>query len=104
MGKPQILLAQSAAPGAPGANVAAVEQKLSPVELVWGIGAVRKTLLILVLALIWQTYASYLDNPLLFPTLSDTLTALYDRMADGTLPARIWTTLQILLMLSLIHI
>ena len=98
MGKPQILLAQSAAPGAPGANVAAVEQKLSPVELVWGIGAVRKTLLILVLALIWQTYASYLDNPLLFPTLSDTLTALYDRMADGTLPARIWTTLQILLM------
>ena len=98
MGKPQILLAQSGAPGAPGANVAAVEQKLSPVELVWGIGAVRKTLLILVLALIWQTYASYLDNPLLFPTLSDTLTALYDRMADGTLPARIWTTLQILLM------
>lgn len=98
MSKPQILLADAGAPGSPGANVAAVEQKLSPVELVWGIGAVRKTLLILVLALIWQTYASYLDNPLLFPTLSDTLTALYDRFADGTLPARIWTTLKILLM------
>ena len=77
-------------------NLKPVEQKLSLAETLWGIGALRKTLLILVLAIIWQTYATYLDNPLLFPTLSDTLTTLVDRFADGTLPARIWTTLQIL--------
>jgi NitT/TauT family transport system permease protein len=79
-------------------NVSTVEQKLTPLELVWSIGAVRKTAIILVLATIWQVYASYLDNPLLFPTLSDTLTTLYDRMLDGTLPSRIWTTLKVLSM------
>jgi NitT/TauT family transport system permease protein len=79
-------------------NLKPLEQKLSPLEMVWGIGAVRKTLLILVLAIIWQVYASYLDNPLLFPTLSETLVTLVDRFADGTLPSRIWTTLQILFM------
>lgn len=75
-----------------------VEQKLTPLELFWSIGAVRKAAIILVLAIIWQVYASYLDNPLLFPTLSDTLTTLVDRMADGVLPNRIWTTLKVLFM------
>jgi NitT/TauT family transport system permease protein len=79
-------------------NVSAVEQKLSPFETLWGIGAIRKTAIILVLAIIWQVYASYLDNPLLFPTLSDTLQTLYDRFLDGSLPDRIWTTLKVLFM------
>jgi NitT/TauT family transport system permease protein len=79
-------------------NLSAVEQKLSPFETLWGIGAIRKTAIILVLAIIWQVYGSYLDNPLLFPTLSDTLQTLYDRFLDGTLPDRIWTTLKVLFM------
>jgi NitT/TauT family transport system permease protein len=99
MSAPQILLAEESANARPAyANIAAIEQKLGPVELIWGIGAVRKALLITVLALLWQVYATYLDNPLLFPTLTDTLVTLVDRFADGTLPARIWTTLKILLM------
>ncbi|MFA1671561.1 ABC transporter permease [Rhizobium mongolense] len=99
MSAPQILLAEESANARPAyANIAAIEQKLGPVELIWGIGAVRKALLIIVLALLWQVYATYLDNPLLFPTLTDTLVTLVDRFADGTLPARIWTTLKILLM------
>ncbi|TCU31141.1 NitT/TauT family transport system permease protein [Rhizobium azibense] len=99
MNAPRILLAEESANMRPAyANIAAIEQKLGPVELIWGIGAVRKALLIIVLALLWQVYATYLDNPLLFPTLTDTLVTLVDRFADGTLPARIWTTLKILLM------
>ncbi|APO78177.1 ABC transporter permease protein (plasmid) [Rhizobium etli 8C-3] len=99
MNAPRILLAEESANMRPAyANIAAVEQKLGPVELIWGIGAVRKALLIIVLALLWQVYATYLDNPLLFPTLTDTLVTLVDRFADGTLLARIWTTLKILLM------
>jgi NitT/TauT family transport system permease protein len=93
-----IIMASDIAATKPYDNVAAVEKKLSPVELVWGIGALRKALIIVVLAIIWQLYATHLDNPLLFPTLSDTLQALVDRFADGTLPSRIWTTLKILLM------
>jgi NitT/TauT family transport system permease protein len=98
MTSPNIILAQSnPAAGEPHANIAVVEQKLSTIEVVWGIGAVRKALIILVLAVLWQLYAQYLDNPLLFPTLSDTLVTLWDRFLDGTLPNRIWTTLKILL-------
>ena len=33
--------------------------------------SVRKSVMILVLALVWEIYGSRLDNPLLFPTLTD---------------------------------
>jgi len=94
MSAPQIILAPQTAEAA--GHIAAVEQKLGAMELLWQSGLFRKSLLIAVLAVIWEAYARHLDNPLLFPTLSDTLTALYDRFADGVLPARIWTTLKIL--------
>ncbi|WP_267549064.1 ABC transporter permease [Rhizobium rhizogenes] len=94
MSAPQIILAPQAAETA--GHIAAVEQKLGPLELLWQSGFFRKSLLIVALAIIWEAYARHLDNPLLFPTLSDTLTALYDRFADGVLPARIWTTLKVL--------
>ncbi|ANL49125.1 nitrate/sulfonate/bicarbonate ABC transporter permease protein (plasmid) [Rhizobium phaseoli] len=93
-----IILAPDVEAAKPYDNVKPVEQRLSAFETLWGVGALRKTLLILTLAMVWQVYASYLDNPLLFPTLSDTIVTLVDRFADGTLPARIWTTLQILFM------
>ncbi|MCF1432459.1 ABC transporter permease subunit [Agrobacterium vitis] len=95
---PNIILAADVAAAKPYDNIKPVEQKLSVFETLWGISALRKTLLIVVLAITWQVYASFLDNPLLFPTLSDTLVTLTDRFADGTLPARIWTTLQVLFM------
>ncbi|MDR6667801.1 ABC transporter permease [Rhizobium sp. 1399] len=93
-----IILAADVEANKPLDNIKPVEQKLSAFETLWGIGALRKTLLILTLAIIWQVYSSYLDNPLLFPTLTDTIATLIDRFADGTLLARIWTTLQILFM------
>ncbi|MBX4939074.1 ABC transporter permease [Rhizobium binae] len=93
-----IILAPDVEVAKPYDNVKPVEQRLSAFETLWGIGALRKALLIVTLAIVWQVYASYLDNPLLFPTLSDTIVTLIDRFADGTLPARIWTTLQILFM------
>ncbi|NKJ04618.1 ABC transporter permease [Rhizobium sp. SG741] len=94
MSAPQIILAPETAETV--GHIAAVEQKLGPLELLWQSGLFRKSLLIVALAIIWEAYARHLDNPLLFPTLSDTLTALYDRFADGVLPARIWTTLKVL--------
>ncbi|MEO9339643.1 ABC transporter permease [Mesorhizobium sp. SB112] len=98
MTSPQIILASDNEAANQFDNVSAVEQKLGPLETLWSVGAVRKTLLIVFLAIVWQVYASYLDNPLLFPTLSDTIITLYDRFVDGTLPNRIWTTLKILSM------
>ncbi|NTJ34984.1 ABC transporter permease [Agrobacterium rhizogenes] len=95
MSAPQIILAADAADSAN--HIAAVEQKLGALELLWQSSFFRKSLLIVILAIIWEVYARHLDNPLLFPTLSDTLSALYDRFADGVLPERIWTTLKVLI-------
>lgn len=61
-------------------------------------GFVRKAMIILVLALIWEVYGRFLDNPLLFPTLSETIEALRDRIVDGTLPARAFASVKVLLM------
>lgn len=95
MSAPQIILAAETADAA--GHIAAVEQKLGALELLWQSSFFRKSLLIVALAIIWEAYARHLDNPLLFPTLSDTLSALYDRFADGVLPERIWTTLKVLI-------
>lgn len=95
MSAPQIILAAETADAA--GHIAAVEQKLGALELLWQSSFFRKSLLIIALAIIWEIYARHLDNPLLFPTLSDTLSALYDRFADGVLPERIWTTLKVLI-------
>lgn len=75
-----------------------VERARGLLERAWDNGFVRKTLLVVVLALIWETYGRLLDNPLLFPSFTETLTALADRVADGSLPARAWTSIKVLLM------
>ena len=58
--------------------------------------AARKTLLLVVLAAIWEVYARSLNNPLLFPTLSATMSALSASMASGELPRAIGYTLILL--------
>ena len=74
-----------------------VERRLPFGERLWNSGTVRKTLFLIALALIWELYARFLDNPLLFPTLSETLEAARDQVANGVLPARAWTSLRVLL-------
>jgi len=74
-----------------------VERQLGLLERAWDNGFVRKTLLIAALAILWELYARYLDQPLLMPTLSDTLSALAERLADGSLVERIGTSLKVLL-------
>src|SRR5215204_6374518 len=58
---------------------------------------VRKTVLLVVLALVWEGYARALDNPLLFPTLTATVSALLSSMRSGELPRAITYTLKLLL-------
>ncbi len=58
---------------------------------------VRRLAILVVLGIFWQAYASYLDNTLLFPTLTETFTALREAIVDGPLIQRTLTSLQILL-------
>lgn len=74
-----------------------LERKLSLLEMTWNSAFVRKTALILLLGLIWEIYGRLLDNPLLFPTLTETLKAFAENVRNGILPARAWASIQVLL-------
>ncbi len=75
-----------------------VVQKSLPVwEKIWDRGEVRKSVLLLLLAGIWQAYAIQLDNSLLFPTFSSTVVALWDSIVQGGLLGKAWYSIRILL-------
>lgn len=74
-----------------------VIRELPLIQKVWGDAFVRKTVIILLLAVAWEVYGRLLDNPLLFPTLSDTIAAFIDRISDGVLVDRAWTSIKVLL-------
>ena len=63
-----------------------VEKPLSTWERLYNNGAARKTILLTALALVWEFYARWLNNPLLFPTFSDTVKALFTSIASGEIP------------------
>ena len=75
-----------------------VEKPLTAWEKIFNNAAVRKCLLLLMLATIWQVYSTVLDNPLLFPKFSDTIGAFYDNIMNGVLLARGWFSIKVLLM------
>ncbi|MBC7800110.1 MAG: ABC transporter permease [Gemmatimonadaceae bacterium] len=74
------------------------ERRLPLGERLWNSGVLRKTLFLIALGLVWELYARFLDNPLLFPTLSETVQAAREQIASGVLPSRAWTSVRILLM------
>ncbi|TWI33914.1 ABC transporter permease [Paracoccus sulfuroxidans] len=73
-----------------------VQRKLPLSETLWNSSAFRKTLILLALAIIWQIYGVWLDNPMIFPTLTDTLGALWANIVNGTIPTRLIATLKVL--------
>src|SRR5262249_41858993 len=75
-----------------------VERKLTVWELLWNDGFVRKGVIIIFLAAVWEIYGVLLDNPLLFPTFHDTVVTMWDKTRDGTIPLRAWASLKVLFM------
>lgn len=56
----------------------------------------RRLVVIIALAALWQGYATYAANPLLFPSLSDTIGALLENLRNGELPLRVAVSLKVL--------
>jgi NitT/TauT family transport system permease protein len=79
------------------ADMAVVEIPLSPWQRLANSPAALKVFVLVALAIVWEVYARWLDNPLLFPTLGATLEALWDGFAGGELEARSWVSLSVLL-------
>lgn len=73
-----------------------VEKPLSRWEKLYGAAWLRKAALLLALAAAWELYARRLENPLLFPTFSATVEALWGAIASGVVPARTWASIRVL--------
>ncbi|MEC5341241.1 ABC transporter permease [Brenneria populi] len=68
---------------------ARVAQPLPLLNRLWNIGAIRKTVLLAVLALLWEAAARWQNNDLLLPSFTQAAAAFIDDMRNGELPAKI---------------
>jgi NitT/TauT family transport system permease protein len=74
-----------------------VEQPLRFWHKAYANPTVRKTALLVALALIWEAYARQLNNPLLFPSFSSTLSALIASLRSGEIPRAAGYTMMLLI-------
>jgi NitT/TauT family transport system permease protein len=79
------------------AEVGDVEKPLSLAERLANVGFLRKLAILVVLAVVWELYARWLNNPLIFPTFSSTLEAFWTGMASGELLGKAFTSVRVLL-------
>lgn len=83
---------------AAGKKPMVLRRELSAWHKFWDNAFVRKTCIIVALALAWQIYGHIVDNDLLFPTLSETVQSFVDSVHSGVLLDRAWTSIRILLL------
>jgi NitT/TauT family transport system permease protein len=81
----------------PASTFGVVEKPTSTWERLTSKGWLRKTILLVVLVVIWEMYGRWLDNPLLFPPFSATASAFARSIAAGEIPDKVFTSLRVLL-------
>ncbi len=85
------------APVAPG-QVGDIARRLGLFERLFAHAGVRRALVLVVLAVLWEVYARYLDNSLMFPAFSETVVAMTRDLLSGMLPQAVVSSLKVLLM------
>ena len=76
-----------------------VERPLTLFERFSNINAVRKMTILLGLIVAWQAYTLIArPDPLLFPTFTSTMDAMWGALADGTLFRKVWISVEVLLL------
>ena len=73
-----------------------VEKPLSLWETLANNPILRKVVILIVLAAIWELYARWLNNALLIPTFSSTVAAFANAVASGGLLLKVWSSIKIL--------
>lgn len=79
-------------------DVGDVERPLGVIERLTGNDAIRRLAILVVLGVIWELYARWIDNPLILPTLTATATTFLGDLLNGVLIDRIATSLRSLLL------
>lgn len=80
----------------PAKDPADVEVKLPLWARLSGITFLRRLAVLVVLAIIWEIYARWVDVAILFPSFSETMRALWEGTISGVIPARLFITLKTL--------
>lgn len=79
------------------AQIGRIQQDVGPIETLFNITGFRRALVLVGLCVIWEAYARYLGNPLMFPSFTDTITTLWGDVLSGRLPSAAITSLKVLL-------
>ncbi len=74
-----------------------VQKRLTTFEMLYNQGWLRKLFVLVVLAVLWEAYARWLDNELLVPTFTATVHALGRGIASGLLIVRALLSIKVLL-------
>lgn len=81
----------------PADTFGVVEQPLSAWERLPGNVVARKLLILLLLALLWEGYARWVNNPLVLPTFWATLESFAGKILSGELLVKAGVSMQVLL-------
>ncbi|HVY57865.1 MAG TPA: ABC transporter permease [Xanthobacteraceae bacterium] len=73
-----------------------VERPLSLAERVFASELVQRLLILVVLIVVWEAYARWLDNSLLFPSFTETIRTFWGDLRNGVLINRTVTSLRTL--------
>ncbi len=74
-----------------------VQKELTIFEQLFNQVWLRKCIILVLIAIVWEVYGRHLDNPLLVPTFSDTVVALWGGLKSGVLIDRAHTSVNVLL-------
>ena len=74
-----------------------IQKPLTLAEKIYNQVWLRKIGILVFLALGWEIYGRWLDNPLLVPPFSAAVSALMTDVANGTIPLRAWASIQVLM-------
>jgi NitT/TauT family transport system permease protein len=79
-------------------DVGDVERPLGLAERLVNNDAVRRLVILALLAAVWELYARWVDNPLILPTFTATVTTFLGDLMNGVLIDRVATSLRSLLL------
>ena len=78
-------------------GISEIRRPLTLWERITNVTLVRRLFILCLLALAWEVYARYLNNPFMLPTFAATATAFVDALVEGDLLARSLTSIKVLL-------
>lgn len=74
-----------------------IQKPLTLAEQLYNQAWLRKVCILIFLAAGWELYGRWLDNPLLVPPFSAAVGALWSDISSGVIPARAWSSIQVLM-------